>query len=64
VEEGKTGEFFEADTPEVIADGVRRFVENEKNYDSEYISQSVERVSKERFKREMEEYLKKVIDES
>jgi glycosyltransferase involved in cell wall biosynthesis len=64
VEEGKTGEFFEADTPEVIADGVRRFVENEKNYDSEYISQSVERFSKERFKREMEEYLKKVIDES
>ncbi|MFZ2976137.1 MAG: glycosyltransferase [Candidatus Moraniibacteriota bacterium] len=60
IEEGKTGEFFESSMPEVIADGVRRFCENEKNYDKEYIKKSVERFGKERFKKEMEEYINHV----
>jgi glycosyltransferase involved in cell wall biosynthesis len=60
VEEGKTGEFFEVPTVEVLADGVRRFMENEKNYDREYIRQSAERFGKERFKREMEEFISKL----
>lgn len=61
VEEGKTGEFFASSTPEIIADGVRRFCENEKNYDKNYIKQSVEKFGKERFKREMEKYIKRVF---
>ncbi len=60
IEEGKTGEFFESSMPEVIADGVRRFCENEKNYNKNYIKQSVERFGKERFKKEMQEYINHV----
>jgi len=37
VEEGKTGEFFDAATPEVIADCVRRFLEKENQYDPDFI---------------------------
>ncbi len=62
IEEGKTGEFFESSNPEVIADGVRRFCEKEESYDREYIKQSVEKFRKERFSREIEEYIKKVIN--
>ena len=60
VEEGKTGEFAQSQKVEVIADAVRRFCENEKNYDEEYIKQSVEKFNKERFKREMEEYINSI----
>lgn len=61
IEEGKTGEFFENATAEVLADGVRRFCENEKGYNKEYIRESVERFGKERFKAEIEEYICRVI---
>lgn len=57
IEEGKTGEFFDNSTPEVIADSVRRFCENEDKYDREYIIKSAERFRKERFIKEMEEYI-------
>jgi len=57
VEEGRTGEFFDAATPEVIADCVRRFMENENNYDKEYIRKSVERFGEERFKKEFINYI-------
>jgi glycosyltransferase involved in cell wall biosynthesis len=63
-EEGKTGEFFDSATPEVIADAVRRFVEKEENYDREYIKQSSEKFSKERFKKEMKEYINDAISKS
>jgi glycosyltransferase involved in cell wall biosynthesis len=49
VEEGKTGEFFDAATPEVIADAVRRFLENEKKYDRVYIEKEAKKFSKEAF---------------
>ncbi|HRY82328.1 MAG TPA: glycosyltransferase [Candidatus Moranbacteria bacterium] len=61
VEENRTGEFFESAMPEVIADAVRRFCENEKKYEREYIIKSVERFGKERFIREFEDYIKKVM---
>jgi glycosyltransferase involved in cell wall biosynthesis len=61
IEEGKTGEFSQSQKAEVIADAVRRFCENEKNYDKEYIIKSVERFSKERFKKEIEGYIEKII---
>ncbi len=60
VEEGKTGEFFEAGTPEVLANAIRKFVENEKKYDKEYIKQSARKFSKDRFKREINEFIGKV----
>jgi len=62
VEEGKTGEFFDAATPEVIADAVRRFIEKEDSYNKEYIAKSAERFSKERFKGQVEEFIEKVLN--
>lgn len=55
--EGKTGEFFDAATPEVIADGVRRFMEREGKYDKDYIIENAKRFSKKRFIREMREFI-------
>jgi glycosyltransferase involved in cell wall biosynthesis len=60
-EEGKTGEFFASNKPEIIAECVRRFVEKEKEYDKEFIKSQADRFSKERFIREFEEYMDKII---
>jgi glycosyltransferase involved in cell wall biosynthesis len=62
VVEGVTGEFFNAQTPEVLADGVRRFMENEEKYDREIIKKQAEKFSAERFKKEFREYINKVIN--
>ena len=64
VKESETGEFFDAATPEVIADGIRRLIENEKNYDKNAIIARAGEFSKERFIREMEEYMDSVISKS
>jgi len=61
VEEGKTGEFFDVAVPEVIADGVRRFVENEKNYNKQDIVDKAGEFSKERFIKEMGEYVENIL---
>jgi glycosyltransferase involved in cell wall biosynthesis len=55
--EGKTGEFFDYATPELIADGVRRFRENENQYDKEIIKARAGEFSEERFRREMREFI-------
>ena len=60
VEEGKTGEFFEEAAPEKIIEAVNKFIENEKNYDREYIRQSAEKFGKERFIREFREFIENV----
>jgi len=57
IEEGFSGEFFDAQTPEVLADGVRRFIERDGNYDEDYIKEKAKEFSKERFKRELVEYI-------
>jgi len=62
--EGKTGEFFDAATPEVIANGVRRLMENEKNYDKNYIIDRAKEFSKERFVKEFGEYIENIIQKS
>jgi len=49
VEEGVTGEFFDAQTPEVFSDGVRRFMENEKKYNSDTIKQGAEKFTENKF---------------
>ena len=61
VEEGKTGEFFDAQTPEVLADGVRRFIAKENDYKSEDMTNRAKEFSKERFIRELNEFLEKTI---
>jgi glycosyltransferase involved in cell wall biosynthesis len=59
IAEGETGEFFDAATPEVIADGVRRLMENENIYDKEFIRSKAQEFSKEKFVKKMEEYISK-----
>jgi glycosyltransferase involved in cell wall biosynthesis len=61
VKEGKTGEFFDAQTPEVLADGVRRFIAKENDYKSEDMANRAKEFSKERFIRELNEFLEKTI---
>lgn len=58
LEEGKTGEFFESQTLEVLADGVRRILLNIGKYDPEYIKRKTDQFGKERFKTEMLNFLK------
>lgn len=61
VVEGETGEFFDKARPEMIADGVRRFIENEKKYNYIKIRKQAERFRKERFEREMREFVGGVL---
>lgn len=56
VEEGVTGEFFRAQTPEILADGVRRFLEHGGEYDTEAIRISADRFSREVFERSFSEF--------
>ncbi|MBI2439128.1 MAG: glycosyltransferase [Candidatus Moranbacteria bacterium] len=53
VEIGKTGETFHAQTPEVLAEGVRRFLQREGTYDESMMKQSAKRFSQERFQTEL-----------
>jgi glycosyltransferase involved in cell wall biosynthesis len=61
VAEGKTGEFFASNKSEIIAECVRRFVEKEKEYDRNFIIESAKKFSKERFIKEIEEYIERII---
>lgn len=61
VQEGVTGEFFDAQTPEVLADGVRRFLDNEEKYDKEAIKKRGEEFSKERFIDDMRKFIDGVL---
>lgn len=57
VQEGITGEFFDAQTPEVLADGVRRFLNNEKNYGKDIIKKRAQEFSQERFRKEFKRFI-------
>jgi glycosyltransferase involved in cell wall biosynthesis len=57
--EGKTGEFFDVPQLEILADGVRRFIANEKKYDYLEIRKHAEKFSKEIFKQKMLEFVRK-----
>lgn len=61
VKEGITGEFFDAQTIEVLADGVRRFMENEATYNKNSIKQEAQRFSKNNFKKELIALIEKEI---
>lgn len=62
VKEGETGEFFDAQTPEVLADGVRRFMLNKDKYDKEKIKMHAREFSKERFEKEFREYIDNIFN--
>lgn len=57
VQEGVTGEFFDAQTPEVLADGVRRFLNNKDNYDKALIRKRGEEFSREKFRTEFRQFV-------
>jgi glycosyltransferase involved in cell wall biosynthesis len=60
VVEGKTGEFFASNKPEIIAECVRRFAKKERSYDKNIIIESAKRFSKERFIKEFTEYVNSI----
>ncbi|KKQ45526.1 MAG: Glycosyltransferase [Candidatus Moranbacteria bacterium GW2011_GWC2_37_8] len=62
VQEGITGEFFDAQTSEVLADGVRRFMLNKDKYDKEMIKRRAQEFSRERFEREFGEYIENILE--
>ncbi|MDD5083778.1 MAG: glycosyltransferase [Candidatus Moranbacteria bacterium] len=57
VQEGVTGEFFRAQTPEIMADGVRRFLESKAQYDADVIIKTTERFSREKFEKDFLKFL-------
>jgi glycosyltransferase involved in cell wall biosynthesis len=61
VEEGKSGIFFDSQTPEVLADAVRRFMAKENQFDQEVIKKRAEEFSRERFRTELNNLIEKVI---
>jgi glycosyltransferase involved in cell wall biosynthesis len=61
MEPGKSGELFEAQTPEILAEGVRRFLVNEGKYDEARMKQSVAHLTKERFQKEIREFIEEHI---
>lgn len=60
VKEGVTGEFFDSQTPEVLADGVRRFMQKKDSYDRGVIMAHAAEFSEERFKKEIGEFINHV----
>lgn len=56
---GETGEFFHTSAPEIIAEGVRRFLQKEGTYDVTAMQESVKKFSKENFQNEMRAVLEK-----
>lgn len=61
IQEGITGEFFDAQTLEVLADGVRRFMLNKEKYNKENIKNKAQEFSRERFEREFRGYVEKIM---
>ncbi|MFA6193883.1 MAG: glycosyltransferase [Parcubacteria group bacterium] len=61
--EGETGEFFDEPMIEVLADAVRRFQENEKNYDPAKIRAQAEKFSKEKFVENIERVIEKMMED-
>lgn len=58
--ENKTGVFFEKQTPESIIDAVRNFEKQESRFSVSQIRENAERFSKERFKKEIVEFISRL----
>ncbi len=61
VDSGVNGELFFAQTPEILSDGVRRFIAHEEHYDREEIAKGMTRFSKEIFQEKMKNAVNRVI---
>lgn len=59
--EGVTGEFFDYSVPPLIADAVMRFVSKESGFKKDLIRKQAENFSRQKFEKEIKEYVKKVI---
>lgn len=59
--EGETGEFFDVPQLEIVADGIRRFIEKEKSYDPVRICARAEEFSREKFRKAFGGYVEEVI---
>jgi glycosyltransferase involved in cell wall biosynthesis len=62
IEPGKTGEVFHSQTPEIIAEGVRRFLEREGQYDEELMKRSVAHLTKENFQNGIRNAVDKIFE--
>jgi glycosyltransferase involved in cell wall biosynthesis len=62
VQEGVTGEFFDSQTPEVLADGVRRYLNNKEKYDRSVIRKRGEEFSRERFRDEFGKFINHITN--
>jgi glycosyltransferase involved in cell wall biosynthesis len=61
VSPGVTGEFFIGQTPEVIADGVRRFLTREGRYDTAAMRACAERFSRQRFEQAFRDIVRETL---
>jgi len=61
VQEGKTGEFFEEAKADLVVEAVKRFLQNEREYDFREIRKHAEKFGKERFQRELASFIKDSI---
>ncbi len=61
VESGVNGELFFAQTPEILSDGVRRFITNEGKYDREEMKLNMMRFSKKAFQEKIRNAVNRVI---
>lgn len=62
VVEGVTGEFFDLPQVELVADGIRRFIERETTYDPRVIRAQAERFSQDHFHRTFGAFVQDVLD--
>lgn len=60
VASGEMGEFFHTAAPEIIAEGVRRFLEKEGTYDTAVMQESVKKFSQENFQKQVSEIISKL----
>ena len=60
--EGETGEFFDEPMIEVMADAVRRFQQNEKEYDPEKIRAQARKFSKEKFLENIQGVIGEIVE--
>ncbi len=58
--EGVTGEFFDTPQMEIMADGIRRFIENEHSYDIKDIRENAEKFDTKRFKKIFSRFIETV----
>ena len=61
IQSSVNGELFFAQTPEILSDGVRRFIANEGKYDRESMQQNMQRFSKEIFQEKIRDAVNRVM---